>query len=91
SGEELQDGRLTYRSHHEWEVVVGDHDPASTALSAKVDLGLERTAWQVGTKGRVAITADADWFYLEVGLEAIEGGDQVFERTWKDRIERIHA
>ncbi|MGH8926443.1 MAG: CocE/NonD family hydrolase [Acidimicrobiia bacterium] len=91
SGEELQDGRLTYRSHHEWEVVVGDHDPASTALSAKVDIGLERTAWQVGTKGRVAITADADWFYLEVGLEAIEGGDQVFERTWKDRIERIHA
>jgi predicted acyl esterase len=91
STEDLQEGRLTYRSDREWEVSVDDYEPASTALSSQVQLSLQRGAWNVGAEGRVTITSDGEWFSLVIGLAATEGGSVVFERIWNERIERIHA
>jgi putative CocE/NonD family hydrolase len=91
STQELQDGQLTYRSDREWEISVDDYQPASTALSSRVQLSLQRGDWRVGASGRVKITADNDWFYLEVGLEASEGVSVLFDRRWSERVERIHA
>jgi uncharacterized protein len=91
STQELQEGRLTYQSDREWEVSVDDYEPASTALSSQVQLSLQRGDWRVGASGRVTITADGDWFSLEIGLAATEGGSTVFERIWNERIARIHA
>jgi hypothetical protein len=88
---ELQDGKLTYSSDHEWRVEVGDDDPGSTALFARVELGLERSGWSVGTTGRLRITADRDWFHVDIDLEAREGEHLVFERSWEERIARVHA
>ena len=91
AGCELQDDRLTYRSDREWEVSVEDYEPASTALSSQVRLGLQRGDWNVGASGRLTITADHDWFYLEIGLEAFEGERVLMDRNWSERIQRIHA
>ena len=89
--EELQEGRLRYSTHQKWEVAVDDLEPASTSLVSNVELGLKRGDWKVDANGRVTITSDADWFYLEIGLEAIEDGRAIFERTWQEKIERIYA
>ncbi|HJU52347.1 MAG TPA: CocE/NonD family hydrolase [Acidimicrobiia bacterium] len=89
--EELQEGRLRYSSTQRWEVTVDDNDPGSTALVSNVELKLERADWKVSALGRVAITADADAFYLEIGLGALEDERAVFERTWRERIDRIYA
>ncbi|MGH8957633.1 MAG: CocE/NonD family hydrolase [Acidimicrobiia bacterium] len=91
SAQELQNGRLTYRSDQKWEVAVDDYEPASTSLSSQVQLSLQRNGWNVGAEGRVTITADSDWFSLEIGLAATEGGSVVFGRVWSERIARIHA
>jgi hypothetical protein len=88
---ELQEERLTYSSDHEWRIEVEDDDPASMALSARVELGLERADWSVGTTGRLRITANEDWFLVEIDLEAREGERLVFERSWAERIAREHA
>jgi hypothetical protein len=56
-----------------------------------VGLKLERGDWRVGANGRVRITADTDAFYLEIALEALEDEQVIFERTWRERIERIYA
>jgi hypothetical protein len=45
----------------------------------------------VGANGRVRITADTDAFYLEIALEALEDEQVIFERTWRERIERLYA
>ena len=89
--DELQQGRLRYSTRQRWEVVVKDEDPASTSLSSNVELRLERAGWKVGANGRVAITADADAFHVEIGLEALEEGQMIFERTWRERIGRIYV
>jgi hypothetical protein len=91
AGRELQDDRLAYRSDREWEVSVEDYEPASTALSSQVRLGLQKGDWKVGASGRLTITADNDWFYLEIGLEASEGESLLMDRIWRERIERLHA
>ena len=72
-------------------MAVGAEDPTSTSLVSKVELKLERSDWKVGANGRVAITADADAFYLEIGLATFEDEQVIFERTWKEHIERIYA
>ncbi len=89
--DELQEGRLRYSTRQQWEVAVGAEDPTSTSLVSKVELKLERSDWKVGANGRVAITADADAFYLEIGLATFEDEQVIFERTWKEHIERIYA
>lgn len=91
AGRELQDDRLTYSSDREWEVSVSDDEPASTALSSRVRLGLQKGDWRVGSDGRVTITADNKWFYMEIGLEVFEGKSVVLNRIWSERIQRIHA
>jgi hypothetical protein len=72
-------------------VTVEDNEPGSTSLHSNVGLKLERGDWRVGANGRVRITADTDAFYLEIALEALEDEQVIFERTWRERIERIYA
>jgi predicted acyl esterase len=89
--DELQQGRLRYSSRQHWEVTVEDNEPGSTSLDSNVGLKLERGDWRVGANGRLRITADTDAFYLEIALEALEDEQVIFERTWRERIERIYA
>ena len=89
--DELQEGRLRYSTRQNWEVAVDEVDPASTSLVSNVALLLDRAEWKVAANGRVKISCDADSFYLEVGLEALEDGQAIFERTWEEQIRRIYA
>ncbi|HJR87886.1 MAG TPA: CocE/NonD family hydrolase C-terminal non-catalytic domain-containing protein, partial [Acidimicrobiia bacterium] len=89
--DELQEGRLRYSTRQNWEVAVDEVDPASTSLVSNVALLLDRAGWKVAANGRVKISCDADSFYLEVGLEALEDGQAIFERTWEEQIRRIYA
>ena len=89
--DELQQGRLRYGTRQRWEVGVETDEPASTSIVSNVELTLERADWKVGANGRVRITADADAFYLEIWLEALEGERVIFERTWQERVDRIYA
>ena len=89
--DELQKGRLRYSTRQRWEAGVKTDGPASTSLVSNVELTLERDDWKVGANGRVRITSDADAFYLEIGLEALEGEQVIFEQTWSERIDRIYA
>ena len=64
-------------------------------LSARVEsdqvLGLERGAWKVEIRTRSVITADRDAFRLLDTVEAFEGPELVFERTWDRSIPRDHV
>jgi hypothetical protein len=82
---------LTYSSEETWSITVDDEDPATTAVRSDGEVRMERPGWSVATRGHLALSADAESFYLSIGLTALHNDEIVFSRTWEDRVPREWA
>ncbi|MEX0372671.1 CocE/NonD family hydrolase [Spiribacter roseus] len=63
-------------------------DPARVSGEVVADFQLGRGDWQVATRTRTRLEADAETFYLSAELDAWESDRRVFSRNWQRRIPR---
>jgi hypothetical protein len=86
----LPDGlSLIEDNHDRFEIVEGD--PLSAAVSSSRRLRLERGQWRIDVRTTSSMTCDRERFRLFDRLEAFEGDDLVFERTWERDVPRDHV
>jgi hypothetical protein len=61
-------------------------------LNARADLSWQtftgRSHWHVSTEVHTAMWSDENWFYMTAGLEAKNGNDVVFKKSWNTRTPR---
>ncbi len=63
-------------------------DPLSAVSECRWTISRRRGAWSIRTETVTRLTMDATHFHIAASLEAFDGGVQVCERAWTDRIER---
>ena len=66
-------------------------DPLSAKIEAAWTWETRRGDWHVNTRSSTTMTSDSENFYLTARLEAFEGGAPVFDRTWRETVERDHV
>lgn len=74
--------------HLHW---INADDPLSAQTEARWSFATGRGTWRVKTRSWTRMTANKETFILSAGLEAFEGEDLVFERTWEEIVERDHV
>lgn len=86
----LSDGlTLEDENHDRFSIVEGD--PLSAAVTSTRRLTLTRGSWGVEVRTTSEMTADRDRFRLVDRVEAYEGSERVFERTWERDVPRDHV
>ena len=63
-------------------------DPLSARIEVAGIAELGRGAWQVALRTRTVLTATRDSLVVELDLDAHEGGQRVFSRSWRQEIPR---
>ncbi|MBF0527785.1 MAG: CocE/NonD family hydrolase [Deltaproteobacteria bacterium] len=64
------------------------HDPLSARMSTHWSMAMGRGQWQVRSESRAQMWADQTNFFIEVELDAYEGEQNVFHKTWTTSIPR---
>jgi predicted acyl esterase len=82
---------LTMTSEETWTISVEHDDPASTRVRSDAEVGMGRPGWAVTTRGSLELSADAEFFHLEIDLTALHGDAVMFSRTWTEHIPREWA
>lgn len=67
---------------------IGETDPLSARAEIEEKLMMRRADWVVRVEAMTRLSADADSFRVEARLRATEGGEEVFNRVWDERIPR---
>ena len=67
---------------------IVDGDPLSARAVVAERIMLRRSDWKVTVTTRTELTADEQSFRVRAWLDAWEGDEQVFERTWDEVIAR---
>ena len=65
-------------------------DPLSAVSECRWTISRRRGDLSIRTETVTRLTMDATHFHITASLEAFDGGVQVCERAWTDRIERNH-
>jgi putative CocE/NonD family hydrolase len=85
----LPDGLMLIEDNHDrFQIVEGD--PLSATVTSTRRLRLERGPWAVDVRTTSRMSSDRERFTLYDRVEAYEGSDRVFERTWERDVERDH-
>ncbi len=84
---ELSHGLITDEVTQETHSISPD-DPNSARVDIVWHEGLGRNEWNVRTVGRTTLTSDSEYFYIKATLEAFEGDESVFDRTWQRKVAR---
>ena len=71
-------------------LTIREDDPLSAKVECERRVVLGRGEWQVRVETFSTMTSDADAFHIDDTLEAHEGPDRVFVRTWSRSIPRDH-
>ncbi len=85
--EDLETGLITQKSLVErWQITKGD----ATAAEVVIDETRmsERGEWRVSNIVTTKMQGERDAFVIEQRLQAFEGDDRVFDKTWQSRIAR---
>src|SRR5579884_30021 len=77
-----------YAEHARDEYAIVEGDPLSAEARSFWTISLGREGWRVRVETRSALRCDAGSFALENELEAFEGEERVFSRTWAARTPR---
>jgi hypothetical protein len=72
-----------------WHSIV-EGDPLSATCWTNFVARRKRGDWSIETRTRQRLRSDETDFILEADLEAFEGDERVFSRTWNLRIPRDH-
>ncbi len=65
-------------------------DPLSAETRADWTIGLSRGDWRTRVVTASVMTSDADSFLLTDSVEAYEGEERIFARSWTKKIPRDH-
>lgn len=74
--------------HLHW---IEPDDPLSAKTEARWTFATSRANWRVSTRSWTRMTATAEAFVLCAGVEAFEGDDLVFEKSWQETVDRDHV
>ena len=69
-----------------WE--IDRNDPLSLTAAAHLTALRSRDSWHVRTEIKQTLNVDEGFYFIEAELEAYEGSQQVFHRTWEKAIKR---
>jgi putative CocE/NonD family hydrolase len=67
------------------------HDPHSAYSECRWHSRQSRPGWDIDVYTYLEVTCDADYFYLESSLEALENGTQVHQQHWQEKVSRGFA
>jgi hypothetical protein len=65
--------------------------PLSAHLRCERTFGLSRGDWRVRVETVSTMTSDAETFHVDDRLEAFEGGNRVFVKSWSRSFPRDHV
>ncbi len=68
-----------------------DDAPGRTRSTAIREAGLERGEWKVKVATRSILIVDGADYVLVSEIDAFEGSEKIFSRTWAERIPRVTA
>jgi hypothetical protein len=88
-GTEVQPS-LTYDADQWWTITVDDDDPGTTRGHTVSRAALRRPGWEVAVEGSFEIEGSED-FDVTVEMAARFNGEEVFRRTWSEKIPRRWA
>ncbi|MSP83419.1 MAG: CocE/NonD family hydrolase [Alphaproteobacteria bacterium] len=84
----LDDIDLAHEGWGEDVHTIREGDPLSARTETRRRVGYSRGAWSVRIESRTELTADRDAFRFRADLDAFEGSDRVFARSWNVAIPR---
>ena len=86
----LHGANLTYSGKGEETHQIRDGDPLSHQIEMAYTITLEREdpKWQIRTVTHTLVTATESDFLVTASLNAYEGDDQVFSKSWDTKIAR---
>jgi putative CocE/NonD family hydrolase len=87
-GHRLLDDRLEYREHERDVYHIVDGDPLSARVECERAFSVGRDQWRVTVRTVSTMSATASSFQVTNALDAYEGDDRVFTRTWNAEVPR---
>ena len=87
-GHRLLDDGLGYREHERDVYHIVDGAPLSARVECERAFSVGRTDWRVTVRTVSTMSATASSFQVTNVLDAYEGDDRVFARTWNAEVPR---
>ena len=87
-GHRLLDDGLEYREHERDVYHVVDGDPLSARVECVRAFSVGRAQWRITVRTVSTMSATAGSFQVTNALDAYEGDDRVFTRTWNAEVPR---
>ena len=85
---QLHDVDIEYAGKGMERISIREGDPLSAVAEADYSITLKRGDWQVRTESKTTLTSTADIFLVSASMDAYEGNERVFTKTWSKRIPR---
>ena len=87
-GHRLLDDGLEYREHERDVYHVVEGDPLSARVECVRAFSVGRAQWRITVRTVSTMSATAGGFQVTNALDAYEGDDRVFTRTWNAEVPR---
>ena len=84
----LHDVNIEYAGRAIERSSIRDGDPLSNVGETDYSISLKRDDWEVRTKSHTTLSATADEFLVSASMDAYEGRERVFTKTWSKRVTR---
>ena len=84
----LHDVDIEYAGKGTERISIREGDPLSAVGEADYSISLKRGDWQVRTESKTTLTSTADDFLVSASIDAFEGNERVFTKTWSKRVPR---
>ena len=90
-GHRLLDDGLEYREHERDLYHIAEGSPLSARVECERAFSVGRGEWRVTVRTLSTMSATAGTFQVTNLLDAYEGDDRVFTRTWDAEVPRDHV
>lgn len=84
----VHDVDIEYAGKGTERMTIKEGDPLSAVVKADYSISLKRDEWQVRTEARTSLASTADEFLVNASMDAYEGNQKVFTRSWTKRVAR---
>ena len=82
------DSDVEYDARGELRFSIQAEDPLTASQKMHLTTRMGRPGWRVRTEATTALSCTKDAFLIEARLEAYDGEERVFERSWNRRVWR---
>ena len=72
------------------EFTIAEDDPLAARTTMTRSFEIRRGPWRARTSERLEVSCDAEAFKIVASLEAFEGEERIFSRSWDERVPRDH-